>query len=108
MDYLEIDIFESSVDAVRELGDSGGVSRYSVDSHDLKTSRLYDARAHLDDQRHVLGERGRWTEFERYFEGSSFGRQLRRGRGRRAAGLTVHSSELFRHSSFPSFRFRRR
>lgn len=108
MQYLKIDVFESSVDAVGELGDRSGVTGHSVDSHDLETPRLDDARAHLDDQRHVFGERGRRAELERHLEGGSFGRQLRRGRGRRAASLTVHSSELLRHSSLPGFRFGRR
>lgn len=72
--HLEIDVFESSVDTVRELGDRSGVSWHSIDSHNLKTSRLDDACAHLDDQRYILGERGRRTEFEGYFESGPFWR----------------------------------
>lgn len=77
--YLKVDVFESFVDAIRELGDSGRVSGHSVDSHDLETSRFDDTRAHLDNQRYVFGERGLRTEFERYFKGGSFRRHVCRG-----------------------------
>lgn len=47
--YLQINVLESSVDTICELGNRGRVSGHSVDPYDLEASRFDDARAHLDD-----------------------------------------------------------